>query len=101
MPGRGGLPVYGGRPGRPGGNATTRVPDTERRRGLSLRIVETRKARTGAGEARARTAESAETAERAVTAERAESAQTAESAESAQTAQTAETAETRTEDSAE
>ncbi|MFB8032773.1 DUF4255 domain-containing protein [Streptomyces sp. NPDC056004] len=42
MPGRGGLPVYGGRPGRPGGGTASRIPDAERRRGLSLRIVETR-----------------------------------------------------------
>lgn len=45
MPGRAGLPVYGGRPGRPGGGAASRIPDAERRRGLSLRITETRKAR--------------------------------------------------------
>ncbi|MFJ2371291.1 DUF4255 domain-containing protein [Streptomyces sp. NPDC087769] len=104
MPGRGGLPVYGGRPGRPGGNATTRVPDTERRRGLSLRIVETRKARTGAGDARARTAESAKTAESAVTAVTAVTAETAvttATTATSETAETAETAETRTEDSAE
>ncbi|MFJ1547368.1 DUF4255 domain-containing protein [Streptomyces sp. NPDC088246] len=55
MPGRGGLPVYGGRPGRPGrpgspgspggpGGGVPRTPDTERRRGLSLRITENRKA---------------------------------------------------------
>ncbi|MFJ5123622.1 DUF4255 domain-containing protein [Streptomyces sp. NPDC088555] len=51
MPGRGGLPVYGGRPGRPGGGAASRAPDGERRRGLSLRIVETRKGRTESGAA--------------------------------------------------
>ncbi|MDK0520934.1 DUF4255 domain-containing protein [Streptomyces sp. ML-6] len=44
MPGRGGLPVYGGRPGRPGGDPASRARDAERRRGLSLRITETRKA---------------------------------------------------------
>ncbi|MFE7618231.1 DUF4255 domain-containing protein [Streptomyces sp. NPDC057496] len=46
MPGRGGLPVYGGRPGRPGGDPASRARDAERRRGLSLRITETRKAGT-------------------------------------------------------
>lgn len=49
IPGRGGLPVYGGRPGRPGRDAASRAPDAERRRGLSLRITETRKARTEEG----------------------------------------------------
>ncbi|MGW2843512.1 DUF4255 domain-containing protein [Streptomyces sp. NPDC001108] len=49
MPGRGRLPVYGGRPGRPSGAPAGRVPDGERRRGLSLRITETR--RTGNGRA--------------------------------------------------
>ncbi|WP_327368800.1 DUF4255 domain-containing protein [Streptomyces sp. NBC_01217] len=45
-PGRGGLPVYGGRPGRPGGpgGGVSRAPDTERRRGLTLRVTENRKA---------------------------------------------------------
>ncbi|GGV91503.1 hypothetical protein GCM10015535_49800 [Streptomyces gelaticus] len=57
-PGRGGLPVYGGRPGRPerpgrpGGGAVSRTPDAERRRGLSLRITETRKARNTRAETR-------------------------------------------------
>ncbi|MFB7527169.1 DUF4255 domain-containing protein [Streptomyces sp. NPDC056178] len=65
MPGRGGLPVYGDRPGRPGRGAVSRSPDAEGRRGLSLRITETRKARTEAGKARteagkARTEDSAE-----------------------------------------
>lgn len=66
-PGRGGLPVYGGRPGRPGrpgqpgGGAASRTPDAERRRGLSLRITETRKARDARAETRkARTEDSAE-----------------------------------------
>lgn len=55
MPGRGGLPVYGGRPGRPGrpgGDAASRAPDAERRRGLSLRITETRKGRDTRAETR-------------------------------------------------
>ncbi|MFB6813038.1 DUF4255 domain-containing protein [Streptomyces sp. NPDC056347] len=51
MPGRGGLPVYGGRPGRParpdGDLAASRPADGERRRGLSLRITETRRAGSG------------------------------------------------------
>ncbi|MCX5342160.1 DUF4255 domain-containing protein [Streptomyces atratus] len=57
MPGRGGLPVYGGRPGRPGrldgpgspGGDVARAPDAERRRGLSLRITESRKAAAADG----------------------------------------------------
>ncbi|MFI6723145.1 DUF4255 domain-containing protein [Streptomyces atratus] len=60
MPGRGGLPVYGGRPGRPGrlggpgnpgspGGDVPRTSDAERRRGLSLRITESRKAAAADG----------------------------------------------------
>ncbi|MFG2625319.1 DUF4255 domain-containing protein [Streptomyces sp. NPDC048473] len=51
MPGRGGLPVYGGRPGRPDrpGGGVSRTPDAERRRGLSLRITENRKAAAADG----------------------------------------------------
>ncbi|MFB7913813.1 DUF4255 domain-containing protein [Streptomyces sp. NPDC056061] len=43
MPGRGALPVYGGRPGRPGRQDGRRDPGGERRRGLSLRITENRR----------------------------------------------------------
>jgi hypothetical protein len=54
MPGRGGLPVYGGRPGRPGGQGgpggtVPRTADPERRRGLSLRITENRRAAVAEG----------------------------------------------------
>ncbi|MEU1348338.1 DUF4255 domain-containing protein [Streptomyces sp. NPDC005795] len=45
MPGRGGLPVYGSRPGRP---APERVPGSdEPRRGLALRITENRRPQDG------------------------------------------------------
>ncbi|WP_406382745.1 DUF4255 domain-containing protein [Streptomyces sp. NBC_01618] len=59
MPGRGGLPVYGGRPGRPGGGVP-RTPDAGRRRGLSLRITETRKAAGASEGMRGGTADHAE-----------------------------------------